>query len=40
MANALNAERRTFDALSEEAQLGALRFLDEYLPGLRRAMGG
>ena len=40
MANALAAERRTFDALSEEAQLGALRFLDEYLPGLRRAMGG
>ena len=40
MANAMAAERRTFEALSEEAQLSALRFLDEYLPGLRRAMEG
>ena len=34
----LAAERKAFDALSGEAQLGALRFLDEYLPVLRRAM--
>ena len=40
MASAMAAERRAFGALSEDAQLGALRFLDEYLPGLRRAMEG
>ena len=38
MACTMSAERAAFGALSEEAQLGALRFLDEYLPGLRRAM--
>ena len=37
---AMSAERAAFGELSEEAQLGALRFLDEYLPGLRRAMEG
>ena len=40
MASTMAAERRAFGALSEDAQLGALRFLDEYLPGLRRAMEG
>lgn len=38
VARTLEAERRAFAGLSEEAQLGALRFLDEYLPGLRREM--
>lgn len=38
VSGAMEAERRAFDALSEEAQLGALRFLEEYLPGLHRAM--
>ena len=40
MADAMTAERGAFAALSEEAQLGALRFLDEYLTGLRRTMEG
>ena len=40
MACTMSAERAAFEDLSEEAQLGALRFLDEYLPGLRRAMEG
>ena len=40
MSDAMTAERSAFAALSEEAQLGALRFLDEYLTGLRRTMEG
>ena len=40
MASAMAAERKAFEDLSAEAQLSALRFLDEYLPGLRRAMEG
>ena len=40
MADAMAAERMAFGALSEDSQLSALRFLDEYLPRLRRAMEG
>lgn len=40
MADALTAERKAFLGLSEEAQLGALRFLEEYLPRLDRTVSG
>ena len=40
LANTLEAERRAFCGLSEQAQEGALLFLEEYLPRLDLAVSG